>query len=129
MDVINGYPISLQSNLILNAISLSIINIFRARGVRYVVLIFSVSNYIFFFMSLITILEDERLVGVRALFRCPYKAAFIIFLSLFVVLKHFMLLVIAVVFPWNFKTCEWYQNIEDRIYREEYENPEIQFSI
>lgn len=78
------------------------INIFRARGVRNVVLIFSLSNYIFFFLSMITVLEDDRLLGVKALFRCPYSASFIIFLFLFVALKHFILLVRAVVLPWNF---------------------------
>ena len=98
----NGFPLSVQSNLILNAISLSMINIFRARGVRNVVLIFSLSNYIFFFLSMITVLEDDRLLGVKALFRCPYSASFIIFLFLFVALKHFILLVRAVVLPWNF---------------------------
>ena len=78
------------------------INIFRARGVRNVVLIFSLSNYVFFFLSMITVLEDDRLVGVKALFRCPGAIAFMILLFLFVALKHFMLLVKEVVFPWNF---------------------------
>ena len=32
VDMLNGMPLSVQSNLILNAISLSMINIFRARG-------------------------------------------------------------------------------------------------
>ena len=119
----------MQSNLILNAISLSMINIFRARGVRNFVLIFSLSNYIFFFLSMITVLEDDNLVGVKALFRCPYTAAFIIFLFLFVALKHFILLVRAVVLPWNFKQSMRYQEIEDRIFMEEYEDPDKQFSI
>mmetsp|Transcript_47141 Transcript_47141/g.62414 ORF Transcript_47141/g.62414 Transcript_47141/m.62414 type:complete len:103 (-) Transcript_47141:2026-2334(-) len=100
------------------------INIFRARGVRNVVLIFSLSNYIFFFLSMITVLEDDQLVGVKALFRCPYSAAFIIFLFLFVALKHFILLVRAVVLPWNFKQASRYQEIEDRIFMEEYEDPD-----
>ena len=105
------------------------INIFRARGVRNFVLIFSLSNYIFFFLSMITVLEDDNLVGVKALFRCPYTAAFIIFLFLFVALKHFILLVRAVVLPWNFKQSMRYQEIEDRIFMEEYEDPDKQFSI
>ena len=66
-------------------------------------IIFSLSNYIFFFLSMITVLEDENLVGVNALITCPYAAFFIIFLFLFVALKHFILLVRAVVLPWNFK--------------------------
>ena len=129
VDYSNGFPLSVQSNLILNAISLSMINIFRARGVRNFVLIFSLSNYIFFFLSMITVLEDDNLVGVKALFRCPYTAAFIIFLFLFVALKHFILLVRAVVLPWNFKQSMRYQEIEDRIFMEEYEDPDKQFSI
>ena len=129
VDYANGFPLSVQSNLILNAISLSMINIFRARGVRNFVLIFSLSNYIFFFLSMITVLEDDNLVGVKALFRCPYTAAFIIFLFLFVALKHFILLVRAVVLPWNFKQSMRYQEIEDRIFMEEYEDPDKQFSI
>lgn len=96
---------------------------------RNFVLIFSLSNYIFFFLSMITVLEDDNLVGVKALFRCPYTAAFIIFLFLFVALKHFILLVRAVVLPWNFKQSMRYQEIEDRIFMEEYEDPDKQFSI
>ena len=103
IDAFNGMPLSVQSHLILNAISLSLINIFRARGVRNVVIIFSASNYIFFFLSMITVLEDEKLVGVNALFRSPYSIAFMVFLFLFVALKHFILLVQKVVLPWNFK--------------------------
>ena len=129
VDAVNGFPLSDQSNLILNAISLSMINIFRARGVRNVVLIFSASNYIFFFLSMITVLEDEYLLGVKAMVSCPYAAAFIIFLFLFVALKHFILLVRAVVLPWNFKQAQRYQEIEDRIFMEEYEDPDKQFSI
>jgi len=68
-------------------------------------------------------------VGVKALFRCPYSASFIIFLFLFVALKHFVLLVRSVVFPWNFKASFRYQEIEDRIFMEEYEDPDKQFSI
>ena len=78
------------------------INIFRARSARDAVIIFSLSNFVFFFLSMITVLEDERLVGVKALFRCPGAIAFMIFLFLFVALKHFILLVREVVLPWNF---------------------------
>jgi predicted DNA-binding protein YlxM (UPF0122 family) len=99
------------------------------RAVRSSIIIFAASNYFFFFLSLITILEDENLTGIYALSRCPHALAFIIFLFLCVTLKYVVLLVRAVVFPWNYKKMQRYQEIEDRIFMEEYEDPEQEFSI
>ena len=95
VDYKNGYPISMQYYLILNAVSLSIINIFRARSDRNCVLAFGLSNYAFFFLSLSTALEDDQLQGVLALLRCPYIGAFLIFISLTVTLKHFCIIVVT----------------------------------
>ena len=108
----------------MNAISLEIINIYRVRAVRSSIIIFSISNYIFFFLSLITVLEDENLTGIYALSRCPHALSFIVFLFLCVTLKHYVLLIRAVVLPWNFRKMQRYQEIEDRIFMEEYEDPE-----
>ena len=93
VDYANGSPVSMQSYLILNAVSLSIINIFRARSDRNSVLVFALSNYIFFFLSLMTALEDEPLQGVLALVRCPYIGAFLAFITLCIILKHFLIIV------------------------------------
>lgn len=93
VDYANGSPVSMQSYLIVNAVSLSIINIFRARSDRNVVVVFATSNYIFFFLSLVTALEDEHLQGVLGAVRCPYIAAFLTFITLCIILKHFMIIV------------------------------------
>ena len=53
----------------------------------------------------------------------------ILFLFLLVSLKTFIRLVRDIVLPWNRKIEMRYQYIEDRIFMEEYEDPEMQFSI
>ena len=113
VDYANGSPVSMQSYLILNAVSLSIINIFRARSDRNFVLVFALSNYVFFFLSLTTALEDEHLQGVLALVRCPYIGAFLTFIVLCIILKHFMI-VVYTTYTKSYKTKKnVYQEIED----------------
>ena len=48
---------------------------------------------------------------------------------LYVHLKQFVRLLIDIQLPWNNKQDMCYKAIEDRLYMEEYENPESQFSI
>lgn len=93
VDYANGSPVSMQSYLIVNAVSLSIINIFRARSDRNSVVVFAISNYVFFFLSLMTALEDEHLQGVLGAVRCPYIGAFLTFITLCIILKHFFIIV------------------------------------
>ena len=61
--------------------------------------------------------------------RSPHVLACCIFIFLYAQLKQFVRLVYEIVLPWNRKREMRYKAIEDKIFMEEYENPEQQFSI
>lgn len=63
------------------------------------------------------------------LFSSVNVLAFITFTGIYLILRIFVKLVIQVALPWNFKNLERYIAIEDRLFMEEYENPEQQFCI
>ena len=129
VEVSNGRVASQQAYLILNSVLLSIININRIANVKSNIMVFLASNYIFFIFSLITILEDEQLLGFKTLISAPHLMLSILFLFLLVSVKTFIRLVRDIVLPWNRRIEMRYQYIEDRIFMEEYEDPEMQFSI
>ena len=124
IDALDRQPLTWQSHIILNNILLSIINIYRSRSIKSNVMIFTVSNYLFFLFSLITVLEDENLSGFSALFRSGHAIFCMIFLLLYCTLKQFIRLVIEITLPWNYRIEMRYKTIEDLIFMEEYENPE-----
>ena len=63
------------------------------------------------------------------LFSSINTMAYLCFTALYLVLRIYIKLVIQVVLPYNLKNLEKYIAIEDRLFMEEYENPEQQFSI
>ena len=74
-------------------------------------------------------LEDEHLAGVQTLFSSVSTMAFLAFSALVLGLRTYILLVIQVVLPYNKRNLERYIAIEDRLFMEEYEDPEQQFCI
>ena len=54
---------------------------------------------------------------------------YIVFTALYLSLRIYVKLVLQVVLPYNLKNLERYIAIEDRLFMEEYENPEQQFCI
>jgi len=108
---------------------LSIINIYRSRSIKSNVLIFSISNYVFFLFSILTVLEDEFLGGFKTLFMSGHAIGCIILTFLYCSVKQFCKLVVEVTLPYNRRVGMRYKAIEDLIFMEEYENPEQQFSI
>ena len=86
-------------------------------------------NVLFAMLALVTVLEDEDLAGLKSAVSSPHIWASVVFMMLYGALKQFCKIVIEVVFPWNKKKFLRYKAIEDKIFMEEYENPEQQFSI
>jgi hypothetical protein len=113
----------------LNDVLLSIINIYRSRSIKSNVMIFMVSNYVFFLFSIITVLGDDKYSGLNNLINSGHAIFCILFMFLFCSLKSFCRLIVQVTLPWNLRIEMAYKTIEDLIFMEEYENPEQQFSI
>ena len=116
--------VSWQSYVVLNGILLSMMHIARVRATRNSIRIFNLSNFLFFLFSLAFVLEDEYLAGVQMLFSSAHTMAFMAFAALVLGLRTFITLVIQVVLPYNLKNLERYIAIEDRLFMEEYEDPE-----
>ena len=99
-------------------------HITRVRAVRNSIQIFNLNNFFFFLLSLAFVLEDEYLAGVQMLFSSVNTMGFLIFTALYLGLRIYVKLVIQVVLPYNLKNLERYIAIEDRLFMEEYEDPE-----
>ena len=96
----------------------------RVRAVRNSIQIFNISNFLFFLFSLAFVLEDEYLAGVQMLFSSVNTMSFLGFAALYLSLRVYIKLVIQVVLPYNLKNLERYIAIEDRLFMEEYEDPD-----
>ena len=75
-------------------------------------------------MALIMVLEDPDLAGLHSAVRSPHVIACVVFIFLYGHLKQFIRLVYEIVLPWNRQPEMRYKAIEDKIFMEEYENPE-----
>lgn len=73
---------------------------------------------------MVMILEDESLSGIKSALYSPSILACIVLMFFYVQLKQFMRLVYEIVLPWNRSKEMRYKSIEDKIFMEEYENPE-----
>ena len=104
-------------------------HMFRARNIRNSTQIFNISQMLFFLFSLAFVLEDENLSGVQMLFNCKNALIFMFLVATYLCLRLFIKLVIEVVYPFNMRKLEKYIAIEDRLFMEEYENPEQQFCV
>ena len=125
----SGKEVSWQTHILLNSVLLTIINLTRSRSIKSNVLIIECVNYLLSFCALITVLEDKDLAGFSNAIRAPHVLACALFIFLYGQLKQFTRLVFEIVLPWNRKHEMRYKAIEDKIFMEEYENPEQQFSI
>lgn len=113
----------------LNSVLLSIINITRSRSIRASVILVEVTNYLLCLISLITVLEDENLAGLDSALECKHVLFCVVFVFLIMLLKQFGKLLKEMTVSWNKAFFMRYKAIEDKIFMEEYENPEQQFSI
>ena len=75
-------------------------------------------------ISLLTVLEDFSMDRIASAARSPHMISCVIFIFLYVHLKQFIRLVYDIVLPWNNQLSMRYKAIEDKLFMEEYENPE-----
>lgn len=129
VNAMNGREVSWQPLIMLNTILLSTLNIYRSRSIKANVVFIEISNYFFALAAIITVFEDQTRDSLNDFFFSPHVGACSIFIFLYALLKQFIRLVIEIVLPSNRKAAMRYKVIEDKIFMEEYENPEQQFSI
>mmetsp|Transcript_34051 Transcript_34051/g.44942 ORF Transcript_34051/g.44942 Transcript_34051/m.44942 type:complete len:246 (-) Transcript_34051:3574-4311(-) len=129
VNAFNGKEVSWQTHVLLNNVLLAIINLTRSRSIKSNILLIELLNYLFAMMALIMVLEDPDLAGLKSAISSPHVIACVIFIFLYGQLKQFIRLVYEIVLPWNRQREMRYKAIEDKIFMEEYENPEQQFSI
>ena len=86
-------------------------------------------NFFTFFISLSFIAEDEYFAGMSIMLDSPNSIGIMLFFLFLGNLKQYMRLFYSFWSPRNKKLVERYQIIEDRLYMEEYEDPDQQFEI
>lgn len=124
IDYDSGKEVSWQTHILLNDLLLTILNIYRSRSIKSNVVLVFLFNYLFALIALLTVFEDTNLDGLHSAIRSPHVIACAIFIVLYAQLKQFVRLVYEIVLPWNRQREMRYKAIEDKIFMEEYENPE-----
>ena len=118
-----------QSSVALNSIILSLFQFYRHRSTVCATKVFLFLNGFTFTISLLFIGEDEYLAGIEKIFNSPNSIGIMIFLFLTLMLKYNVRQFYSFWSPRQKQNVERYQIIEDRLYMEEYEDPEQQFEI
>ena len=108
----------------MNSIILSLFQYWRHRSTLCITKAFMFLNFITFFISLAFIAEDEYLAGLQMLVQSPNSIGIMVFFLLSLTMKQHLRLFYSFWSPKNKKHVERYQVIEDRLYMEEYEDPE-----
>ena len=91
--------------------------------------IFIVLNLFAFFVTLAFVLEDPYLAGIDMLLKSPNALGTIIFVGLALNVKSYLKLVWYFFVSSSKDTNQTYQNIEDKLFMEEYEDPRQKFEI
>ena len=81
-------------------------------------------NFCLLFLQLAFIGEDEYLAGLSMIINSPNSIALITFFFLSLMMKQYLRLFYSFWTPKAQKHVERYQTIEDRLFMEEYEDPE-----
>ena len=108
----------------MNSVILSLFQYWRHRSTLCVTKGFFFLNLITFIFSLAFIAEDEYMAGLTILIKAPNQLGVMVFLLLTLYLKQYVRMFYSLLSPKNKKHVERYQTIEDRLYMEEYEDPE-----
>ena len=90
---------------------------------------FAFSNFFIFAISLAFIFEDTQIPGLITIMQSPNSLGIMAFFSLALYLKQQVRLIYSFWSQNQKLNVERYQLIEDRLYMEEYEDPEQQFEI
>ena len=107
----------------INGILLAIFQYWRNRSVLTETNMFVVFNIFAFCVTLAFVLEDPHLAGVEMVVKSPNALGILIFIGLTLYTKMHLKLVWSFYVANDSETNQTYQNIEDRLYMEEYEDP------
>ena len=120
----DGKNMAWQSSTSCNSIILSLFQYWRHRSTLCVTKAFAFLNFFTFFISLSFIAEDEYMAGMRMLTGSPNSLGIMVFILLCLYLKQQVRQFYSFWAPKQKNLVERYQTIEDRLYMEEYEDPE-----
>ena len=90
---------------------------------------FVVFNFTAFIISLVFVLEDPQLAGIQMLINAPNAIAIGLFTALTLYVKMQVQITWIFYVSTDVETNQTYQNIEDRLFMEEYEDPKQTFNI
>jgi ABC-type transport system involved in cytochrome c biogenesis permease subunit len=113
----------------MNSIILSLFQYWRHRSTLCVTNVFLFLNFFTFFISLAFIADDEYLAGLNMIINSPNSIGIMVFILFSMLIKQHVRLFYSFWSPRNKELLEHYQIIEDRLYMEEYEDPDQVFEI
>ena len=113
----------------MNSIILSLFFYFRHRSVVFCPKTLTITNFMIFFTSLAFALEDENMAGLNSLFNSPNSVGCMIFFVLVLYFKQQCRLIYCYTISKESKQLQRYQNIEEKLFMEEFEDPDQVFEI
>ena len=125
----DGKNLAWLSSTCLNSIILAMFQYWRHRSTMCCTKAFAFSNFFIFAISLAFIFEDTQIPGLITIMQSPNSLGIMAFFSLALYLKQQVRLIYSFWSQSQKLNVERYQLIEDRLYMEEYEDPEQQFEI
>jgi hypothetical protein len=86
--------------------------------------------FLFFFLSVIFVLEDDNLIGLKSLFQSPAMVLQLFCISSLIYLQEQMYKVLRTMLPTKQReSMLYYKNVEEMIFMEEYEESNQEFQI
>ena len=126
----SGKTVAWTSRIVMNAILLSIFQSWRNRSIYAETNLQRTLNIIMFLITLGFVMGDEHLAGIKAVLASPNLLLTIVFVAILLSLKMFLRLAYQILS----QSKQWkdrmnYQMIEDRLFMEEFEDPDQHFNI
>ena len=113
----------------MNGVLLAMFQYWRNRTVLTETNMFVVFNFFALLVTLAFVLEDPHLGGIEMVLKSPNSMGVILFIGLSLYIKMHLKLIWSFYVAKSSETYQTYQNIEDRLFMEEYEDPKQQFTI
>ena len=121
---VDGKNLAWQSSTAMNSIILCLFQYWRHRSTICSAKAFIFTNLFLSGISLAFIAEDDKMAGISKILNSPNSVGIIIFFWLCLLLKQNIRQFFSFWSPRNKLQVERYQIIEDRLFMEEYEDPE-----
>jgi hypothetical protein len=113
-----------------NSIVLSLLQLKRMRDHTSNIEFFQPFYYLCFFLSIVFILEDDNLIGLKSLFTSPAMVLQLVMIALTIWLSENIYSFMRNYLPTNAREqMLFYKNVEEIIFMEEYEDSNQEFTI